>query len=542
MRNLALSILGALVVCLACVESAPFTRAAPAEDARPRLVVVLVVDQMRTDYLERYGGGWTDGLKRLRDNGTWFTDAAYPYLNTVTCAGHSTIGTGRFPREHGMVLNGWFERREGRTTLCTETPGENTITPSGVLAQPRSDGPGRLRVPTLAERIKDRGGRVVTISLKPRSAIGLAGRGSDATIWFGGTGTFVTSTAYGDRLPPFVAETLERNPIAGARTAPWVKLLAPDRYSGTDDGLGERPPLGWSTVFPHPLDHERFIALWQLSPSADAYLARLAAAAIDSYKLGMDDKVDFLGVSFSTLDVVGHAFGPESHEIQDILAHLDRTIGTLLGALDERIGRGYYVVALTSDHGVAPIPEQSVAAGLPAGRINAQEVANAVEAALEPHLGKGPHIATLLYTDLYFGPGVWNKIRSNREALAAVRKAMLAVPGVERVFTADELKRVDDGDPVQRAAALSWFEERSGDMILVPRQYWIASAAATTHGTLHPYDQRVPVIFFGQGIPPGRRPDTGITPADVAPTLAQLAGLTFRNTNGRALPVATPSQ
>lgn len=534
----AASILAAALVCVTGAAS-HVPSGTTGETARPQLLVVLVVDQLRADYLERYGAGWTGGLKRLKDEGAWFTEAAYPYLNTVTCAGHATIGTGRFPRSHGMVLNGWFDRGLSRTVPCTNAPDESMVSVAGVAPQGGSDSAARLRGGTLAERVKAAGGRVVTLSLKPRSAVGLAGRASDATIWFGGAGTFVTSTAYAKELPRFVASTLASEPIERARTVPWVKLLASDQYRGADDAAGERPPPGWSAVFPHLLDQERFITLWQHSPAADAYLARLATAAIDQFKLGNGPRVDFLGVSFSTLDIVGHAFGPESHEIQDILAHLDRTIGTLLATLDERVGRGRYVVALTADHGVAPIPEQSIASGLSAGRIAGQPLVDAVEAALEPYLGKGPHGAALLYTDLYFRPGVWSKVEKNPAAVAAVKDAILASPGVARVFTSDELRRVDERDPMQRAAALSWFEDRSGDVILVPQEYWIASAAATTHGTLHPYDQRVPVILYGSGIAGGLHQGSA-SPADIAPTLAQIGGLHLNESDGRPLLLAVP--
>jgi hypothetical protein len=524
------SILVAFAVC-----SAAAADRAPGQaitDNRPRLLVVIVVDQMRTDYVERYGRSWTGGLHRIGTEGVWFTEAAYPYLNTVTCAGHATIGTGRFPRSHGMVLNGWLDRALGTTVPCTSAPDESIVSVNGTVA--RGESAEYLRGPTFAEKVKAAGGRVVTISLKPRSAIALAGHASDATIWFGGSGTFVTSTAYAKELPAFVSSTLAAEPIARARTVPWVKLLPNDHYRGADDAIGERAPTGWSAVFPHVLDQDRFISLWQYSPAADAYLARLATAAIDAYKLGRGPRVDFLGVSFSTLDNVGHYFGPESHEVQDILAHLDRTIGLLLSTLDERVGRGRYVVALTSDHGVAPIPEQMLEAGHSSGRVDAKALTAAVDAALVPHLGKGPHAAGVIYTDFYLLPGVWPRLRANRDAIAAVKAAMLKVPGVARVFTRDELRRVDDRDPEQRAAALSWFEGRSGELIIIPRQYWITSSAPTTHGTLHAYDQRVPLIFFGAGITAGQRKDA-TTPADIAPTLAEIAGIRLKDTDGRAL-------
>lgn len=536
MTKLFIPVLAGILVGASCLSLRP-AQAEPAA-THPALVVMLVVDQLRADYLERYSARWTGGFKRLMQEGAWYHQAAFPYLNTVTCTGHATIGTGRLPRQHGMVLNSWFDRSTGRTEGCTADASEKILGQNGGPSVGESA--KKLRAVTLAERIKAAGGRSVTISLKSRSAMMLAGREADAVVWFGGLGTFVTSSAYGQELPSFVSDTLAKTPLAQDRTRPWSRLFPADAYNGADDGLGEKPPAGWTSSFPHSLDHDRFPSLWQSSPYADEYLARLATAAVDAYKLGQGTGTDFLGVSFSTLDVVGHAFGPESHEVQDILARLDLTIGRLLADLDERVGRGRYVLALTADHGVAPIPEQSNAAGLDAGRIAPNPIVADVEAALEPLLGRGPRVAALLYTDLYFLPGVWDAILARAGALDAVKRAIEQRPGVWRVFGANELRRIDQRDPVQRAAASGWFAGRSGDVILVPKRYWISSPAATTHGTLHDYDQRVPVIFFGTGVEKGRFGGAA-SPHDVAPTLAQLARVRLGKTDGRALPVVPPA-
>jgi arylsulfatase A-like enzyme len=511
---------------------------AQSSSVRPSLVVVLVVDQLRADYLERYSQRWTGGLKRLMEEGAWYHEAAFPHVNTVTCTGHATVGTGRLPRNHGMVLNSWFERSIGRTEGCTADPSKT------ILGLDRGQAVGesarKLQAPTLGERVKTTGGRSVSISLKSRSAITLAGREADAVVWFGGPGTFVTSSAYGAELPPFVRDTLAATPLENDRTRTWTKLLPAEAYTGADEGLGEKPPAGWTSSFPHSLDEDRFLALWQFSPHADEYLARLATAAVDAYKLGQRNTTDFLAVSFSTLDIVGHAFGPESHEVQDVLARLDLTIGRLLTELDQRVGRGRYVLALTADHGVAPIPEQSQAAGLDAGRIAPNPIVADVEAALGPLLGPGPRVAALLYTDLYFLPGVWDAILATPRALDAVKRAIEKSPGVLRVFGAHELRRPNPRDEVQSAAARGWFAGRSGDVVLVPKRYWISSPAATTHGTHHDYDQRVPVIFYGAGVGKGRFGGAA-SPVDVAPTLAHLASIKPAKTDGQVLPVVTPS-
>jgi phosphopentomutase len=281
---------------------------------------------------------------------------------------------------------------------------------------------------------------------------------------------------------------------------------------------------------------DRFFDQWQQSPFADAYLERLAEAAVDQYKLGRGDHVDYLGVSFSALDSVGHGFGPDSHEVQDTLARLDRTLEKLLTRLDERVGKGKYVLAFTSDHGVAPIPEQAKARGEDAGRIASGEIVKAVDAALVPFLGPAPHVRATAYTDLYFRPASWDKLRRNQPALRVAMDTILKFPGVERVLVSTDLLQVDPKDPVQRAAALSYYQGRSGDLIVVPKRYWMLAADGTTHGTLQDYDQHVPLIFLGAGVAAGQRPDAS-SPADASATLARSAGVTFE-ADGHALNVA----
>ncbi len=536
MTRRGLAIVLAAATCAAAGVTPPPAAFAQSASPRPRLIVLVVVDQLRSDYLERYGARWNGGLKRLMQEGAWYTNGAYPYVSTVTCAGHATISTARFPRTHGIVMNSWYDRALRRTVDCTGDDRLQTVTSNGAVAG--GDSAAKLEAKTFSERIKSAGGRVVTLSLKGRSAIMPAGDHSDATVWFGGGGTFVTSTAFSQELPQFVRDTLAAFPIAGERTAgPWTKLLPEEAYSGDDEGVGEKPPAGWTASFPHPIDIPQFLSAWQTSPRSDIYLQRLAAAAIDSYKLGQGQRTDFLSISFSALDLVGHAFGPDSHEVQDMLAQLDQTIGALLARLDERVGRGNYVLALTADHGVAPIPERMKGEGQDAGRLDSRGIARAVDAAIQPILGLGQYVAAVLYTDVYFVPGAWDRVAAHPRALEAAKQAILHSAGVQRVFDASELRRVRSDDPFQRAAAFGWFEGRSGDLILVPKRFWIASSAATTHGTPHDYDQRVPIIFFGGSAVRPARFDRPVTPADVVPTLGRLAQISFETPDGHVLPV-----
>jgi predicted AlkP superfamily pyrophosphatase or phosphodiesterase len=258
----------------------------------------------------------------------------------------------------------------------------------------------------------------------------------------------------------------------------------------------------------------------------------MAEAAIDELKLGQESRTDFLGVSFSALDSVGHGFGPRSHEVQDVLVRLDATLEKLIQHLDKKVGRDNYVLGLSADHGVADIPEQ-----VNGGRQSSAQIIAAIEEALKPIMGNGPFVAASAYTDIYLTPAAVDRLKSDKKAMAAVNDALMKLPGIARVIRADELASSharDSDDPQLRAAAFSYFAGRSGDLILIPKENWLLAATSTTHGTLYPYDQRVPVLLFGAGIQPGPREEAA-TPADLTATLATLAGVKLPSPDGHPL-------
>ena len=507
----------------------------------PRLVVLLVIDQMRSDYIDRYQHQWNGGLTRLLTEGAWFRRAAYPYLGTVTCAGHATISTGTFPSQHGMILNGWWDREQAALVRCTDDAAHPNVSYGGSIDGGTS--PGRLAAATLSDEIRAQlpgPNRVVALSLKARSATMLAGRAADVALWFDDRGSWVTSTAYTDQPVPFVQAFIDANPVIADAGRTWTRALPVTEYLFEDDVPFERPGDAWSPAFPHPLgDHAgaspAFFRRWQRTPLSDVYLGRLAEMAIDELALGQGAGTDYLALGFSALDKAGHKFGPQSHEVQDLLVGLDATIGSLLEKLDRAVGPDRYVVALSADHGVSPIPEAAAARGLNAGRVPIDDIGRRVDDALSYVLGQAAYVARVNYTGLYFKPGVYDRILANPRALRAVTRTVLASPGVWRVFRSDQLDNQHIGDdPVARGVRLSHFPGRSGDMIFVPKPYWIISRDAATHGTLHAYDQRVPVILLGAGIQPGQYLQDA-TPADIAPTLAFLTGVTLAHPDGRVL-------
>jgi predicted AlkP superfamily pyrophosphatase or phosphodiesterase len=525
---------------------------AEAKGPRPKLVVVIVVDQMRADYVDKFHFQWTGGLKRLVEQGAWFRDAAYPYAATETCVGHATISTGAFPATHGMVANAWWDRKDQKMVTCTADPDPSVknVGYAGASAK-GADSAWRMAVPSFAEELKFQTSgatRVVTFSLKARAAITMAGHKADAATWFDG-GAWVTSSVYGTM--PFIEEQAKSHPVNADFGKTWAPSLEPTVYWYPERAVGAVPTEGWDLTFPHAL-HGRtgagepdgtFFEQWASSPYADTALTELAVKAVDALGLGRAGGTDFLGLSYSSVDYVGHAFGPRSHEIQDILVRLDKDLGNLFTHLDEKVGRGNYVVALSADHGVVPIPEDMQMTGTDAGVLHLPELQERIERALEPFNYAKPAISRISGSDIYFAPGVYDKLRQDRRAFEAVLDAALAQPGVAAIYRAEELQdRPATQSPVHRALANSYFPGRSGDLFILPKPYWLMDGTApgkprsygTGHGVPYNYDQHVPVLLMGFGIARGEY-FQATSPADIAPTLAALCGITLSSRDGRVL-------
>jgi predicted AlkP superfamily pyrophosphatase or phosphodiesterase len=545
--------IGLLANCVAA--QAPKTAAAAPKKAekptRPKLVVLLVVDQMRGDYVDKFRGQWNSGLKRLITEGAWFRAAAYPYAATETCPGHSTISTGAFPASHGMVANAWWDRGEQKMVTCTSDPNAKNSAYAGGSTK-GGDSAWRMQLPSFAEELKFQSGgttRVVTISLKARSAIAMAGHKGDAVTWFDPSGALVTSSVYGTM--PFVEEFAKKNPVAQDYGKTWALSLPPGSYLYDETATGARVPEGWTATFPHALRGKEgsavpdaaFYEQWSDSPFADTYLTKLAETAVDSLGLGKSGATDFLAVGYSSVDHLGHAFGPRSWEIQDILVRLDKDLGELFAFLDKKVGAGNYVVALSADHGVAPVPVDMQKTGVDAELLNLPELQGRIEKALEPMNFVKPVVARMAGNELYFAEGVYARLKADPAAMNAVLGAISTMPGVAAVYRAEDLG--NGTTPIaqtRRAAVLSYFAGRSGDLYVLQKPYWLLDsspeggrrATGTGHGTPYNYDQHVPVFFMGFGIQQGEYFEP-VTPADIAPTFSALTGVTLATRDGRVL-------
>ncbi|HEX5425775.1 MAG TPA: alkaline phosphatase family protein [Candidatus Acidoferrales bacterium] len=516
-----------------------------------KLVVVLVVDQMRADYIDKFQQHWTGGLKRLATQGAWLRNAAYPYAETETCVGHSTISTGSLPATHGIISNSWWDRASGKSVTCTDDPGVKNVGYGGAVEG--GDSAVRLLIPSFAEELKfQRGGRprVFTFSLKARAALMLAGHSADGVTWFDSrSGYWATSTAY--PTVPFVKQYVEKHPANEDFGKAWNLLLPASSYLYGPRALGSVPPSGWNQTFPHVLRGEAqskgpdsaYYNQWETSPFPDTYLVKLAEDAVTSEHLGHGADIDYLGVSFSSPDHVAHAFGPRSREIQDELSRLDLDLGGLFSFLDRNVGSQNYVVVLTADHGGTPVPDDMKTTGVNAGWVSLAAVKQNIEAALVPFHYPTPSVAMVDDADVFFEPGVYQKLLADPSAMHAVIQAIEKVPGVKTVYRADQLKgRPATENPIRRAESDSFFPTRSGDLLIVPQPYWSwdftrpgrKRGVGAMHGSPYYYDQHVPILFMGYGIQPGIY-YAPATPEDIAPTLAELCGITLASRDGSVL-------
>jgi predicted AlkP superfamily pyrophosphatase or phosphodiesterase len=446
-----------------------------------------------------------------------------------------------------MVQNAWYDRAAGKQVACADDDAATIVS----YGQPLT-GPGEsaraLRTSTLADELRAQRNdhaRVIAFSLKARSAVTLAGQRADAAAWFDDRGGWVTSSAYTSAPVPAVADFVRAHPVEADFGKTWDRTLAKAVYLFEAPAIGVTPKIGMTNDFPHIVKGPNagpdatFYSQWQSSPFADEYLAHMAASVAGTLGLGTAARTDFIGISFSTLDKVGHDFGPNSHEIQDVLVRLDRTLGEFFDGLDRTVGRGNYTVALTADHGVAPMPERAKTQGLDAGRVSADYIRAGIEdtlAVLSPAPVK--HVKEFVNTDAYLTPGTWEVLRLRPALIAKLRADLGKIPGVLGLYTRDELDAGRfESDVTGQRLARSYMPGRSGDLVVVLKPYWITSATGTTHGSSYGYDTRVPIFFMGKGITHGEYLEP-VSPTDIAPTLAFLAGITLPRAQGHVLTAA----
>lgn len=542
MRKVCFFLLTVLIATSSIAQVKPVTSAAAATQSvpRPKLVVGIVVDQMRWDYLYRYYNIYkaNGGFKRLLNEGFSCENTFIPYTPTYTAVGHSTVYSGSVPAISGITGNDWYDRLYHKTVYCTDDSTVNTVgsnTAAGKMS------PRNLLVSTVTDELKlatNAQSKVIGIALKDRASILPAGHAADAAYWYDyKTGDFITSSYYADDLPDWVKAFNNRKLVDSFYALNWDLYLPKDvydRYSTADYSPYEAKPLGKdSSVFPYNLsqfigkDYGKIAS----TPWGCNLTLEMAKAAITNEALGKGDNTDFLAVSFSTPDYIGHAFGPNSWEQLDDYARLDETLGKLLDYLDASVGKGQYTMFLTADHGVAHTQGFMKEMGLPAGVFPDAEVVKDMNVKLKEKYGKDKIVRSIMNYQVVLNTELLDTTEylNKEDIINWVVNYLQKHEAVARVFPLAELATVTLNSKQKDMITNGYFPQRCGDIqIILKPGYYDGGLTGTTHGLWNPYDAHIPLLFYGWGIKHGKlNRETYMT--DISATVAALLHIQMPN-------------
>jgi predicted AlkP superfamily pyrophosphatase or phosphodiesterase len=527
----------------------PVSSYAESTAAKPKLILQITVDQLRGDlptrYYERLGEG---GFKYLWETGIVYRNAHHAHANTETIVGHATLATGTHPSVHGMIGNLWFDRETGQTTYNVEDPnyrlltadagidGEIEIDPTQRAATSDGRSPAALLVTTFSDELRSGSAgqsKAIGVSVKDRGAISMAGH-SGTAYWFSkASGEFVTSNYYLDRYPEWVSAWNARKLTKRYSGMQW-KLLSDSAgymFGDSDDRDWEADIGGFGRVFPHPYGDASspyFTTLLTLSPAGDELVLEFAKSALVAEKLGQDSITDYLSVSFSSTDYVGHIFGPSSLEAEDNILRLDRTLAQLFRFIDAQVGLDNTLIVLSADHGSPDAPGYLNSLGIPAGYVDpgTWDKEAAIDRIRKRFGIEGSLIETYEHPYLYFSSNITADKSIDREALeTAVAEEMARFPGISLAVSSAAMRRGTLPDtPLHRSVLNNFHPKRSGDIYLVFEPNWFINnfdglTVAATHGSPWQYDTYVPIVFAGAGLN-SATVDRRVYTIDIAPTLA----------------------
>ncbi|MBC6610252.1 alkaline phosphatase family protein [Hymenobacter sp. BT507] len=520
---------------------------------RPKLVVGIVVDQMRYDYLYRYWDKYgKDGFRRLLGEGFSYENTHYNYVPTYTGPGHASIYTGTTPSVHGIVGNDWYEREAGKNTYVTE---DNTVQAVGSTGTVGQQSPRHMLTTTITDELRlatNFHNKTIAVCIKDRGSVLPGGHTANAAYWYDGkTGSFISSTFYQNSLPEWVKAFNDRKLPAQYLSKPWQTLLPIEQYTeSTPDDVpwegafrGEAKP-----VFPHNLpqlsglpdasvatkmrDAGEPVPVTNLdvvrsTPFGNTLVAELAMEAVRAEQLGQRGITDFMPVSFSSTDYVGHQFGPNSIEAEDTYLRLDQDIARLLTYLDKTLGKGNTLVFLTADHGAAHSPEYLIDKRVPAGSVGPRFMRDSVQHELVRRHGAGNWVLTYENQQVYLNrPLIAQKKLDLRLMQDEVASIMLQFAGVTRAITADDVQKSHWESGMLMYLENGYFPKRSGDVLVVLEPGWLESSSypkpskGTTHGSASAYDTHVPLLFWGWHVRRGKSSAAAVVP-DIAPTIAR---------------------
>ena len=503
---------------------------------RPKLVIGIVVDQMRWDFLYRYSDRYADngGFKRLLKQGFSCENTMIPYAPTVTAPGHATIYTGSVPAIHGITGNYWWDQQLNRSVYCTEDTSVKTV---GSITVAGLQSPRNMFTSTICDELRlatNFRSKVIGIAIKDRGSILPAGHTGNAAYWYDSkTGDWITSNYYLTELPGWV-KTFNGQKLADKYYKEgWSTLYPLNTYiqSTADEKNYEAKPFGADAVrFPYNL--AKFAGnnygVLPSTPFGNTVTVEFSKAAVLNEQLGADAITDFLTISFSSNDYIGHAFGPNSIETEDTYLRLDKDLGDLLNFLDSKVGKDQYLIFLSADHGVAHIPGFAKENKLPAGNINMQVLYDKLNQSVTSNFNKSNLVADISNHQVSLNlPAIPAGKTDNIKSW--IIDFLIKQPGIARAFATEQLSSVTLPTKLKEMFANGYYPSRSGQIQMVFQPQWIENfPSGTTHSVWNPYDAHIPLIWYGWNIKPGKtNRETYMT--DIAPTLAALLHIQMPN-------------
>lgn len=515
------------------------------EFERPKLVVGIVVDQMRYDYISRFWNGYSEGgFKRLVKEGFNFKNNHYNYAPTSTGPGHASVYTGTTPASHGIIGNDWYDKEIGASVYCAA---DNTYASVGTASAAGQMSPKQLLTTTISDQLKlhtQSRSKVIAIALKDRGAVLPGGHTADAAYWFHGKeeGSWISSTFYMEALPSWVTQFNSKVPQQYKK--PWNLLKSEKAYtqSGSDKNNYEGTYRGeTAAVFPHDL-----VSLWEANGAYDILKATaygnslttdFALAALKGENLGKGVDTDFLAISFSSTDYVGHQFGVNSREIEDTYYRLDLDLERLLKALDAQVGPGNYSLFLTADHAAVQVPSYLKDLKIPSGYFDSKVFKEKLNVYVADQFGSEDLIENISNYQVFLNRGLVAQLDIDLKGMQEdLAQFILQDSAVERTYTAHQMWGGEYTKGIPYILQNGYNPKRSGDVLFVLKPAVISySRTGSTHGSPQIYDTHTPLLFYGKGFKRGASYERSEIP-DIAPTLAAMLGIAFPNgTTGKPL-------
>ena len=512
----------------------------------PKLVVGIVVDQMRYDYLTRFWDQYgNDGFKRLVNGGYNCKNNHFNYAPTSTGPGHSSIYTGTTPATHGIIGNNWYDKQLDKEVYCASDETFNSV---GTTSEAGKMSPHRMNVTTITDELRlhtQMRGKTIAIALKDRGAVLPGGHTANAAYWFegGDRGNWITSTFYMTQLPKWVLDYNKADHFSKYKKA-WNSAKDINSYaeSGIDENLYEGLSEGETTsVFPHDLEKNwdtngKYDGL-RATPYGNSLTADFAIEALEKELLGGDEITDFLAVSFSSTDYVGHKYGVNSKEVEDTYIRLDADLERFFKALDRKVGKGEYTVFLTADHGAIDVPAYLKDQKIPAGYFDSKAMQERFNEFLKYSFGTADVVKNFSNNQFFLDHKIVKNLDMDlAKAQEIIATELLTYDSIDRVYTGQQMWNNNYVSGIPYILQNGYNQKRSGDIFIVLRPGFISyHNTGSTHGSPQIYDTHVPLLFYGKGIKQGSTVARTEIP-DIAPTLASLLGIAFPNgTTGKPI-------